>query len=177
MTEEQPRSGRRWPVVLLALGALAVLCVCGFMALMARGVQDAPRADVTGVTRTAEQPAEVEATAAVAPSPTPLAGVGDVVSQGGITWAALAASQRDTYLAASAYPLTDIGAFEVREPGAITNLRGGPADLALVRAGDRLRLVDGPYAGQVILLTGTEWRDGVLRCTPEGDYSLPQLVG
>ena len=100
-----------------------------------------------------------------------------LVAAGSDAGAALAASQRDTYLAASAYPLTDIGAFEVREPGAITNLRGGPADLALVRAGDRLRLVDGPYAGQVILLTGTEWRDGVLRCTPEGDYSLPQLVG
>lgn len=100
-----------------------------------------------------------------------------LVAAGSDAGSALAASKRDTYLETFGYPLTDIGPFEVAQRGAITTLHGAPATLPLVRAGDRLRLADGPYAGQVILLTGTEWRDGVLRCTPEGDYSLPQLLG
>lgn len=100
-----------------------------------------------------------------------------LVAAGSEAGSALAEAKRDTHLESYAQPLTDIGAFEVRQRGAITTAQGLPADLALVRAGDRLRLVDGPYAGQVILLTGTEFRDDVLRCTPEGDYSLPQLVG
>jgi len=100
-----------------------------------------------------------------------------LVAAGSAAGSALATALRDTHLESYADPLTDIGSFEVRQRGAITTSQGAPADLALVRAGDRLRLADGPYAGQVIMLKATEWRDGALRCMPEGDYSLPQLVG
>jgi len=94
-------------------------------------------------------------------------------SEAGVT---LAEQLRDAYLAQHASPSAEVGSFALSSAGAITTRRNRPVDLADVRAGQRLRLADGPRAGAVMLLSAVEWADGVLRCTPEGDYSLPQMV-
>lgn len=100
-----------------------------------------------------------------------------LLAAGSGTDAALAASLRDTWLEQYAAPLTDVGQLKLDRPGAVTTRRGRPVELTELRAGDRLLLGDGPFAGQVIMLTATEWADGVLRCTPESDYSLPERIG
>lgn len=100
-----------------------------------------------------------------------------LLAAGSGTDSALAASLRDARLALYAEPLTDVAPFALRQQGAVTTARGRPVELTELRAGHRLLLGDGPYAGQVIMLTRTEWADGVLRCTPESDYSLAELVG
>lgn len=90
---------------------------------------------------------------------------------------ALAEQLRDAYLGQHAQPTVDVSSFVVSRPRAITNKKNRPVQLTDIRAGHRLRLADGPRAGSVIMLNEVEWEDGVLRCTPESDYSLAQLVG
>jgi hypothetical protein len=48
-----------------------------------------------------------------------------------------------------------------------------PEDL---RAGDRVRIADGPDAGRVALLTRVEYADGVVTATPERPDDVPMLL-
>ena len=91
MTEEQPRSpARRWAFrVFIAL--LIVAWVCVMLTVAVYRAQPATTGDVTGVTEAQRQPAASSATPLPEPSSTPLPGVGDEVSRGGISWTVLEA--------------------------------------------------------------------------------------
>lgn len=89
--------------------------------------------------------------------------------------ATTAAKYRDVYLARYKDPLTEPAAFTVQR-GAILKEHGTPADLSLIRAGDRLKVMDGPFAGRIFLLMRTNWSADGLQCTPEAGDDAPVLL-
>ncbi len=86
-----------------------------------------------------------------------------------------AETMRDVYLATYAEPRCEAATFAAQR-GTITTATGRAVDLARVRAGERLRIADGPQAGRVLLLERTTWRDGVLTCQPEQQADVPLLL-
>lgn len=91
--------------------------------------------------------------------------------------AGLAASVRDATLERYASPADEAPSFRLRqEDRALTNRYGLPVHLEDVRAGDRLRLADGPLAGLIVLAESTEYREGVLQVTPENRPDVPLLL-
>lgn len=82
---------------------------------------------------------------------------------------------RDTYLATYRSPRDEFNAFRAQR-GTITTRYGRPVCLAMVRAGDRLKIADGPARGTVLMLTQTSWQDGILQCTPETQPDVPLLL-
>lgn len=89
--------------------------------------------------------------------------------------ATAAARYRDVYLARYKDPLTEPASLTVQR-GAILTTHGAPVDLPRVRAGDRLKVMDGPYAGRIFMLTKTSWSDDGLQCTPEAGDDAPVLL-
>ncbi len=91
----------------------------------------------------------------------------DVIEAGQSASATVAAAMRDAYLAAHKGPKREPGSIDLGRPGALRTLHGGrvwPEDL---RAGDRVRIADGPEAGTVMLLTRVQYSDGEVSATPE----------
>jgi hypothetical protein len=90
-----------------------------------------------------------------------------LINAGNDATASIAEAVRDTALAARLAPRTEItGSFQART-GDILTAQGLAVDVALVRAGDRLRVDGGEYEGAILLVKQTEWSDGVLTVTPE----------
>jgi len=86
-----------------------------------------------------------------------------------------AAAIRDVYLAAYKDPRHEPDSF-VTTYGAVRDVNGALVDPVVLRAGDRLRLADGPSAGVTIMLLGTEYQDGRMTCKPEGLDDVPLLL-
>lgn len=88
----------------------------------------------------------------------------------------VAAAMGTTYLAKYKDPLVEPGSFRLKGPGAVTTAHGGrvwPEDL---RAGDRVKIVDGPHAGEIVLLQQVSYADGVVTCTAEAKSNVPFLL-
>lgn len=86
-----------------------------------------------------------------------------------------AAAIRDVYLAAYKDPRHEPDSF-VATYGSVRDVNGALVDPVVLRAGDRLRLADGPGAGVTIMLLGTEYQDGKMTCKPEGLADVPLLL-
>jgi len=99
-----------------------------------------------------------------------------VVTAGSDTGQAAAEAMRDAYLATYKDPRQEPASFTVGRPGAIRTAQGGIVALETVRAGDRLRIADGPLAGSVILLRNTRYSNGALSVTPEGATGASNLL-
>lgn len=102
-----------------------------------------------------------------------------VVAAGSSATQALAEAQRDAYLAAHKETATELASSSwsyERITGELTDARGRPVELARVRAGERIRIVDGEYAGSVVLIHSTEWRNGQLTITPERYAAVAELL-
>lgn len=100
-----------------------------------------------------------------------------LVAAGTEAGAGLAGQIRDATLERYATPADEAPSFRLRqEDRALTNRYGLPVHLEDVRAGDRLRLADGPQAGLILLAESTEFRDGVLQVTPENRPDVPLLL-
>jgi hypothetical protein len=84
-------------------------------------------------------------------------------------------AQRDVYLAAYSSPRKEPAGFAVPE-GAVRTTAGAIVEPVLLRAGDRLRLADGPSRGATIALLSTEFRDGVMTCKPEAQEDTSMLL-
>lgn len=82
---------------------------------------------------------------------------------------------RNVYLDQNKDPKYELSSFTVQR-GAIRTAQGAVVELPLIRAGDRLQIADGPYAGTIILLKQTAWSADGLQCTPEADLSTTQLL-
>ncbi len=92
---------------------------------------------------------------------------------------ALAEAQRDAYLAAHKDTATELASSSwtyERITGELTDTRGRPVELARVRAGERVRIVDGEYAGSVVMIDQTEWSNGQLTITPERYAAVAELL-
>lgn len=90
-----------------------------------------------------------------------------LISAGQEASATVAAAMRDAHLAAHKTPAREPGSIKLVRPGALRLQHGGrvwPEDL---RAGDRVRIADGPAAGTVLLLTRVAYSDGEVAATPE----------
>lgn len=91
--------------------------------------------------------------------------------------AALATALRDATLAQYAQPLHEAGGLRLRQAlRPVTTARGAAVHLEDIRAGDRLRIADGPAAGLVFLVSATAWQGGVLTITPENRPDVPLLL-
>jgi hypothetical protein len=88
-----------------------------------------------------------------------------VVEAGSVT-ATVAERMRDVHLALYANPTTEPAPFRLSRPGAVVGEHGGAVNPAILKAGDRLCLADGPQAGTVWLLDRVVYADGVVTCTP-----------
>lgn len=88
-----------------------------------------------------------------------------------------AEAQRDTWLALHASPGQEMAALAVTM-GGVLDRRGRPVHPARVRAGDRLRVMDGALAGSVILVEGTEYDagSGVVRVQPESYTDVSRML-
>jgi len=58
----------------------------------------------------------------------------------------------------------------------VTTRTGLPVHLEDVRAGDRLRIADGPMAGTIFMVDSTQYQAGVLSITPENRPDVPLLL-
>lgn len=99
-----------------------------------------------------------------------------VVAAGSEANSMLATAIRDAVLTAKKDPATESNQITLSAPGAIRNQRGRPVELWRLRAGDRLKVADGPYAGTIILLERTSWKAGQLTATPEARVDVPALL-
>lgn len=100
-----------------------------------------------------------------------------VATAGSAAPAGLAAALRDATLGQYARPLQEAGGLRLRQAlRPLTTRMGRPVHLEDVRAGDRLRVADGPAAGLVLLVDATTWQDGVLAITPENRPDVPLLL-
>lgn len=100
-----------------------------------------------------------------------------VAAAGSGAGSGVATSLRDAALARYKDPLDEMPAFRLTPAmRALTTRRGAPVHLEDVRAGDRLRLADGPLAGRVVLVESTEWSEGVLQIAPEAKPNVPLLL-
>ena len=61
-------------------------------------------------------------------------------------------------------------------PGVILDKRGRAVDAALIRAGDRLKIMDGVRAGTVVLINATSYAGGVAQLTPEREAQIGTLL-
>lgn len=100
----------------------------------------------------------------------------DYVLDAGDVDATSAAAARDTYLATYKDPRNEPGSVTLAKAGAITTDHGRVVQLPLIRAGDRLEIADGPYAGTVVLVSGTSWSADGLQITPERPDDVPKLL-
>jgi hypothetical protein len=102
-----------------------------------------------------------------------------VIAAGSAATQALAEAQRDAYLAAHKDTATELASSSwtyERITGELTDTRGRPVELARVRAGERVRIVDGEYAGSVVMIDQTEWSNGQLTITPERYAAVAELL-
>jgi hypothetical protein len=91
----------------------------------------------------------------------------------------LAETQRDVYLAKYKDPMTELASgswtFDSRSSLLVDKL-GLPVSLARVRAGKRIRIADGEYAGSVVLIDKTAWNNGQLTITPERYADVAEIL-
>lgn len=102
-----------------------------------------------------------------------------VVAAGSDATQTMAEAQRDAYLAARKDPATELASSSwsyERITGELTDSRGRPVELARVRAGERIKIVDGEYAGSIVMIDQTEWRNGQLTITPERYAAVAELL-
>jgi hypothetical protein len=100
-----------------------------------------------------------------------------LAAAGSASPAALATALRDATLEQYAYPLQEAAGLRLRqEQRPVTTSQGLPVHLEDVRAGDRLRIVDGSMAGTIFMVDSTQWQGGVLSITPENRPDVPLLL-
>jgi hypothetical protein len=80
------------------------------------------------------------------------------------------------YLADYKDPLAEPQGWRLSRPGAVRSRYGRPIDPLWLRAGDRLKIVDGALAGTIVMLTQTEWSDGAMTCTPERPEDVVKIL-
>jgi hypothetical protein len=100
----------------------------------------------------------------------------DQIVAGG-TDLASAQQMRDGYLAAYKTPLVDSAQFAVRRVGEVQTLQGAPVRPEVLRAGDRLRIMDWAQGGsRVVMLASVSWQNGVASCQPERAEDAAMLL-
>lgn len=102
-----------------------------------------------------------------------------LVSAGSEASADLAALLRDVRLAKYKDPAKELASGAWTFDGRSTILmdrRGLPVSLALVRAGERIRILDGEYAGTIVMIDKTSWSGGQLTVTPEKYADVAQIL-
>jgi len=100
-----------------------------------------------------------------------------VAAAGSEAPAALATALRDATLEQYAYPLQEAAGLRLRQAlRPVTTRTGLPVHLEDVRAGDRLRIADGPMAGTIFMVDSTQYQAGVLSITPENRPDVPLLL-
>lgn len=88
-----------------------------------------------------------------------------------------AQAQRDTWLTLHAEPGATVGSLRLAR-GSLLDRRGLLVDPARLRAGDRLRVLDGALAGTVILVESTEYdaEAGVVSVQPESYTDVSRML-
>lgn len=88
-----------------------------------------------------------------------------------------AQAQRDTWLTLHAEPGSAVGALRLAR-GSLLDNRGLLVEPARLRAGDRLRVLDGALAGTVILVESTEYdaEAGVVSVQPESYTDVSRML-
>ena len=86
-----------------------------------------------------------------------------------------AAVARDAYLARWKDPAEEPGTLVVRF-GQVLTTRGRPVHVSLLRAGDRVRIMDGLRVGTTVVVAETNWEDGALQLTPEREATTSSLL-
>jgi hypothetical protein len=99
-----------------------------------------------------------------------------VVDPGDAATSTVAAAMGTAYLAKYKDPLVEPASFKFNRYGVVTTLHGGRVHPEDLRAGDRVKIVDGPHAGEIVLLNQVSYADGMVTCTPEAKSSVPVLL-
>lgn len=82
---------------------------------------------------------------------------------------------RDTYLARWKDPTDEPTNLAVSRL-TVQNKRGLPINPMILRAGDRLKIMDGPRAGIVVLLKSTSYSNGEIQLTPDRYLETSQIL-
>ena len=88
---------------------------------------------------------------------------------------ASAAQYRDTYLARWKDPVDEPTTLTVSRL-TVQNKRGLPVNPMILRAGDRLKIMDGLRAGAVVLLSNTSYKNGQIQLTPDRYLETSQIL-
>ena len=88
----------------------------------------------------------------------------------------MAAQIRDVHLARYKDPLTDVTG-SIKAPwGTILSKHGRPVQPMFLRAGDRLKIMDGPKAGTVVMLDRTSYSNGEITLSPERSPVIAEIL-
>lgn len=98
-----------------------------------------------------------------------------VVSAGSVS-GTVAAAMRDVALTRYRDPVDEPSGFRLSRPGPVRTAHGAPVWPEDIRAGDRLRIADGPLAGMIFSLARTAYANGVMTLTPAGLPDTPLLL-
>lgn len=99
----------------------------------------------------------------------------DVVVSAGEIDETLANQYRDTYLARWKNPTEEPSTLTAQRT-TILNKRGLPIDPVLLRAGDRIKIMDGLRTGTIVLINSTSYRNGVMSLEPDRYASVTELL-
>lgn len=86
-----------------------------------------------------------------------------------------AAAAAAAYLARWKDPAEEPGTLTVRF-GQVLNTRGRPVAPALLRAGDRIKIMDGLRAGTTVIVMETSYEAGAMQLTPEREATTSSLL-
>jgi hypothetical protein len=99
----------------------------------------------------------------------------DVVVSAGDLDETSAEQYRDTYLARWKDPTEEPTNLNARRL-TVLNKRGLPVDPTVLRAGHRIKIMDGLRAGTIVILTSTSYSNNVAQLTPDRYMEMPVLL-
>jgi hypothetical protein len=99
----------------------------------------------------------------------------DVVISAGDLDETSAEQYRDTYLARWKDPTEEPTNLNARRL-TVLNKRGLPVDPTVLRAGHRIKIMDGLRAGTIVILTSTSYSNNVAQLTPDRYMEMPVLL-
>lgn len=100
----------------------------------------------------------------------------DAIVDAGAADATIAQQVRAVYLARYKDTITDVAGSISGQWGVVLNKHGRAVQPLFIRAGDRLKVMDGPKAGTILMLDKTSYSNGVVTLSPESGAVIAEIL-
>lgn len=100
----------------------------------------------------------------------------DAIADAGAVDEPIAEQVRAVYLARYKETITDVAGSIDGQWGVVLSKHGRPVQPLFIRAGDRLKIMDGPKAGTILMLDKTSYSNGVVTLSPESGAVIAEIL-